>query len=199
MTPFPRMKITKHKYVETVSLPGAAAGIVSQYTFAANNMFDPNYTGTGHQPMYRDEMAAQYNFYTVLWAHIKVMYPMDYVLETHNAVLLTADTDVTDGSTNTTREVYKIPTPMRTSAMSRGCVRKRTFDAKKFYHTSFKAMMADDIFKTGVGSSPTAGNNAWFQVISMPRDESASISSQRVTVEITYVCAWREPKTPTPS
>jgi len=36
--------------------------------FRANSMFDPDFTGTGHQPMYRDQIVAQYQTYKVLSA-----------------------------------------------------------------------------------------------------------------------------------
>jgi len=64
MIPFPETKLVKHKYFGIVDVPAAAAsGLTTQYVFRAHSTYDPDYTGTGHQPMYRDEMAAIYNRY----------------------------------------------------------------------------------------------------------------------------------------
>jgi len=37
-------------------------------------MYDPNLTGTGHQPMYFDQMAALYNHYCIISSKIKVTF-----------------------------------------------------------------------------------------------------------------------------
>jgi hypothetical protein len=43
-----------------------SSGVGAQQVFRANSIFDFDFTGTGHQPMYRDQIAAQYQFYKVL-------------------------------------------------------------------------------------------------------------------------------------
>lgn len=48
------------------------AGAVSNYFFTANGLFDPNITGTGHQPMGFDQMMLMYEQYTVIASKISV-------------------------------------------------------------------------------------------------------------------------------
>jgi len=61
---FPPIKHTTLRYVETVTLnPGNGSSAVN--VFAVNNIFDPNVTGSGHQPMYYDNYAALYSRYRV--------------------------------------------------------------------------------------------------------------------------------------
>jgi len=68
---FPRMLKMLHKYVECgIQLNYTAAGSASFYRFSVNNMFDPNNTGTGHQPSYFDTMAGLYDHYTVIGSRI---------------------------------------------------------------------------------------------------------------------------------
>jgi len=50
----------------------SVAGVPTNYFFCANGMFDPNTTGTGHQPMGFDQMMLMYNQYTVLSSKISV-------------------------------------------------------------------------------------------------------------------------------
>lgn len=61
---FPRMLKFKHIYVESGELISGAS--TSSYQFRCNGMNDPNFTGTGAQPMYFDQIAAIYNHYTVI-------------------------------------------------------------------------------------------------------------------------------------
>lgn len=49
--------------------PGASIG---QYTFRGNSVFDPDYTSTGHQPYYRDQLQAPYSRYRVYGSSIRL-------------------------------------------------------------------------------------------------------------------------------
>jgi len=59
-------------YSEIALSKGAVAGACSSYFFTANGLFDPNITGSGHQPMGFDQMMLMYEQYTVLSAKITV-------------------------------------------------------------------------------------------------------------------------------
>jgi hypothetical protein len=47
-------------------------GAAGNYLFSANGMYDPNITGTGHQPIGFDQMMALYEQYTVVAAAVEV-------------------------------------------------------------------------------------------------------------------------------
>jgi len=66
---FPPRKTVALRYVDSVTLDpsGSAAGT---YIFRVNNIYDPDYTGSGHQPMYRDNYTAIYSEYKVNYATI---------------------------------------------------------------------------------------------------------------------------------
>lgn len=53
------------RYVQEVQLD-AGTGTYSQNLFRCNSLFDPDYTGVGHQPKGFDEWAGVYNHYTVM-------------------------------------------------------------------------------------------------------------------------------------
>jgi hypothetical protein len=54
----------------TVTLPNS--GLASHYVFCANGLFDPDITGTGHQPMGFDQMMLCYEQATVIRSQITV-------------------------------------------------------------------------------------------------------------------------------
>lgn len=64
-------KIVKLRYCEPFIVNVTAGNYVKQ-TFRLMNIYDPNYTGTGHQPMGFDFWSSLYNRYTVLGAKVTV-------------------------------------------------------------------------------------------------------------------------------
>lgn len=63
----------KLKYVDSVAIdPGADA--LAVHRFRTNNIFDPDRTGTGHQPMHFDQFALPYEHYTIYSSKIKMTY-----------------------------------------------------------------------------------------------------------------------------
>ncbi len=86
------------RYQEGVAFTGSV-GAVNAYVFSANGCYDPNITGTGHQPMGFDQMMTIYDHYTVLNAFCRLQ-----VWNTHGTqvckVGLMVDGDATGWSTN---------------------------------------------------------------------------------------------------
>lgn len=60
------------RYSTNIQL-ASTSGAVTSYVFAANGLFDPDVTGTGHQPMGFDEMMVYYNHYTVAQARLQAV------------------------------------------------------------------------------------------------------------------------------
>lgn len=59
------------KYAEELRLNDGVA-TSKYYSFRGNSLFDPNYTGTGHQPLYFDQYSAIYDRYRVMGAKIQI-------------------------------------------------------------------------------------------------------------------------------
>ncbi len=68
---FPSETQVRLRYVEKVS-PASGAGALSDYVFSLNNVYDPNVTGTGHQPLGFDQWATFYANYVVTKATVKI-------------------------------------------------------------------------------------------------------------------------------
>ena len=62
------VRLTYAESFNTVISPGSSDG----FRIATNTIFDPNSTGTGHQPIMRDLWASQYDYYAVLAMHYKI-------------------------------------------------------------------------------------------------------------------------------
>lgn len=68
---FPQSMATTLRYCEAVTFNLNNAN-VSTFTFRANDLYDPSFTGTGHQPRGFDELMNVYNKFTVKASRISV-------------------------------------------------------------------------------------------------------------------------------
>lgn len=70
LTAFPTNRIVKMRYCTPFQLD-STSGYVEQ-AFRANGLFDPDFSGTGHQPLGHDQWSVFYNRYTVLGSKITI-------------------------------------------------------------------------------------------------------------------------------
>lgn len=68
---FPQSMKTKLRYVERIDFVPTGTGAI-QHQFRANDLFDPNKTGVGHQPRGFDEFMEIYDTFTVTGSKISV-------------------------------------------------------------------------------------------------------------------------------
>lgn len=69
---FPKVKVVKLRYVDSNLTLDAGVGLISDNVYKLNDVYDPDSTGAGHQPMGFDQWALIYKHYTVLGAKITV-------------------------------------------------------------------------------------------------------------------------------
>lgn len=95
---FPRTKVVYLRYVENFTLNAGSAPSSVAYVFRSNGLYDPNYTGTGHQPMYFDNYSAIYSTWQVMKSTIR------FVLCDNHITNTTIGNDI--GGTTTTASQY---------------------------------------------------------------------------------------------
>lgn len=67
----PRFRVTLPYYESGLQLQ-TGAGLASNYFFSANGCYDPNVTGTGHQPMGFDQLMLWFEQYTVVASRCRI-------------------------------------------------------------------------------------------------------------------------------
>lgn len=67
-------RVTRMFYYEGELSLSATSGLMTGYLFSANGIFDPNVTGTGHQPIAFDQMMQFFEQYVVLKSKISVSF-----------------------------------------------------------------------------------------------------------------------------
>lgn len=200
LTPFPESKWVMHKYATRLILPAGTIGSTQGYVFRANGLYDPDYTGAGHQPMYRDELALQYDKYTVVSSWIKIT----FIPDISNAVPFIANLALDDASaweTNhatvlETRRNNRVINPV---ALTKPLVMRGRFDHAKLIKTTRQALLADDLVKTPSGQDPSAKALWYYNLGIHPIDVTVALSALQLVVEMGFVALWRDKKVPTQS
>jgi hypothetical protein len=190
---FPDRILTKLRYSDfgTVS---STTGAVGSYKFRWNSTFDPDYTGTGHQPLYRDTYAAIYDQYAVVRA--RVVFRITNPSTTAPIyVTLNTDDDSTFSSTAQTlaeqsRGISTTLTPLSGS---------RSFATLSSTWSAMSVLNIDpfssETYKTAVGSNPT--EESYFALSIATQDASTASVNWQVMLEQEVL--WTELSTPTQS
>jgi hypothetical protein len=185
-TGFPKRMIVTHKYVEVVQL-AATAGLPATYIFSANGMYDPNITGTGHQPMYFDNLCAIYDHYTVFRSRIKYQ----VVSQAHFRCAAYIDDDPT-----------VVTDPTAAAEQPSGAkFALSPYSTTTPYKTQLSWKAADyfggDVWDNDALSGTNAANpveQSYF-VIQLQEAAGAGTVNASVAVEIEYEAGWDELKT----
>jgi len=84
--------------------------VPSQYTFRANSLFDPDFTSTGHQPLYFDQYIASYEKYRVFKTHIQLRVTNNSQTVPNEVVIIPASQIPTITSISQARELPRAVT-----------------------------------------------------------------------------------------
>jgi hypothetical protein len=189
---FPDKLLSKLRYHETGTITSLLGGITKQ-NYRWNSTFDPNQTGGGHQPLYRDTYAAIYDHYAVVSAVATITF-VNYSTSPFIVGCVTDD-DTSTGGIDVVCEMnhgyHKLIPPLLGSLSSHtftvnwDCKRVLTIDP----YTS-------QTYKTNVGTDPSEES-----ILTLFGSAADGASSAQVyyDFELTQTVLWTELTTPTGS
>jgi len=183
--------------VTTVSINPAASQL-GYHFFRANSLFDPDYTGTGHQPSSFDLWSGLYNHYVVCGSKITVSFTGDGGTSTIQLIYGCA---VTDDATSTSSPGtlmengytrYRITSAAGNYAVPRAPRMTAKFSAKKFFSI---VNPMDNVTRIGAVVTTNPTEEAYFAVFLGPLPDTATdIGSTQLCVQIDYFAIFSEPK-----
>jgi len=191
---FPSNKVVKLRYHEIVN--ETSAGFSLYYNLIANGLYDPNYSGGGHQPLGYDQWTQFYNHYVVLGSKIsvKIIVPVQTAFTqafqcalklTDDPSAPTFDNALFEGS----KTRWKTLSPSTTHAATVTVGGK--YSAKKFFNLGD---VKDNVTRIGApnGNNPT--DIAVYQIVLF--NQMGGGIPENITYEITidYIVSWSEPK-----
>jgi len=180
------VKLRYYSYNEDLAI---ASGSTEADLWACNSMFDPDVTGSGHQPRGFDQWTLFYNHYTVIGAKVTVNFMCTEAEEVGDFKVGIATRATTTGET---AESYIEHRNTKSRILNGGNDSKATvtayFSAKKFFHRSPNG---DPNLKAVFTANPT--EMAYWHVFAFPINATTT-ETLHYDITIDYIAILSEPK-----
>lgn len=195
--PLPTKFATKMRYNQSVVLSPTAASTPALHVFRANSLYDPDYTGIGHQPRGFDQLMALYDHFVVVGAKITVT----FIGQNNNnsnficGISLAADNPIL-GSRNDYMEYPNTSHAIVTNTAA--TTGKRTIS--KVFSNKFLGRskpLSDSQLKGSAAGNPE--ELAYFHVWAAKNDGAVADPTVECEIVIDYLAVLIEPKNPSQS
>jgi hypothetical protein len=185
---FPHEMVVDLKYNDTFQWALPAYGANGSQIFRLNSLFDPDYTFTGHQPYFRDQLATLYGTYKVLKCAIDVRVFFSDV----TAIACKATIRASEYSTGGTMQLeteQPLCSVLTCVAGAGPAILQRTYDIAQIQEVDQVIWARDATQRTAMGSNPAAGAYLIFAYQQMNLgNPAASTAIAEITLKYTVVC-----------
>lgn len=198
---FPKRKLVRLKYCDTINLDPSLSGIAYNY-YRCNGMYDPDASLGGHQPLFFDQYMAGYDHFTVIGSKIKVtpcnpttanIIPVQYGVTIDDDGVFSYSTSDQIIESNQGR-YFKLAGAENTpqTRYSNSLVRK--WSARKFFGS--KSIIGKAEYKGTASGDPLEQAYYGVWVGSVANTDGGNIY---LTIELEYIAVLTEPKYVAPS
>lgn len=181
-SPVPKKMQTYLRYVDQITInPGI--GVMEYHAFKCNDIYDPDSTGVGHQPLGHDQYAALYKRYKVISSKFTVL----FTATTSNVVIGLIQNSDTSLPTAPGTFMEQPHTRFATLTSNTSSQANKKLSVK----WSQRQLEAANRVTTDIGSSPALSQ--YFHVGVGSIDGSADPSGVYIQVVITYLVEFVDP------
>lgn len=182
------------RYCDHVAL-NPAVGYSGDYVYRANDLYDPNLTGTGHQPYGFDQLMAMYEHFTVVGSKITVNFVNTQTAGTPMICALKLDTLDTTLASQDMQYIREMPGQLArvVNTQTPGCTLRKAFSAAKHFTIPRGSVVSSAPHQGAIGASPSTC--AYYHVLVGPVDSSTDLASMTLTVTIDYFAVFTNPLT----
>lgn len=193
-SPYPMSTDVEFKYVDRISMDAGGSGAVAQYQFACNGMYDPDITGTGHQPLSFDQWMGTssttgfYNHYQVEASEIRITAFSQAADNTGQAVILLGISDDTttgiDFNTALENPSYERATLGSVGSGHDVVPMKKKWNASRYFGLTQESLYAKTDLKGNSGSNPS--ELAYFTIYVSSDNPTVNPAAVSLLIEIKY-------------
>lgn len=153
--PFSPRAVTTLKYCERITV-NCTAGVPNIYQFNVNSIYDPNRTGTGHQPYGFDQWAGIYGRYKVFAVSYRILFYNSTGAGNQGITILMNNSTASLGTDyNTIMELPRSINSILSSQYTQPKLMKGHIYLPRLNGSTKEAYMADDRFQAQISANPT--------------------------------------------
>lgn len=189
-------------YEKNLAVTAPVTGLASGYVFSCNGAYDPNITGTGHQPMGFDQMMLLYNQFTVTQSTITITFAPIATLITRAALVLLPSTVVPTDPTQLMENGLIVSTVfdvLGTSILTRLPKLTLSCDIKRYFGRRSDAELKDDPNLYGTVSANPSEQVYFAFVVWQLNPDGTNTTVVDFDVLLSYDIMYWEPKKLAPS
>jgi len=186
---FPKQLTITHKYQEHFIPLTSTSGSLDVYKWSCNGMYDPNITGTGHQPMYFDSLANLYDHYCVISSTLKARFvtPGSALAKSlYIGINVNDNTAVGASNANTLGEATQTVTSTLSQGATDAVILYSKWNAKAYFGGSILA----NTELQGTNSANPAEQSYFF--VYCQSVDGVTTSACFLDIEIQYTAVWKE-------
>lgn len=195
-SPVPLKMTTKLRYQETINIdPGL--GVAGVHIFKANGCYDPNYTGTGHQPRGFDQfIGSLYDHFVVIGSKIRCEFVNTDTNYDQHCIVALRDGLVVDDTTGYLESSNQVN---RVAGQADGAGSNRVHLSLSFNNKFLgrSKPLADPDLKGSSVADPTELAN--YHIVCKPIIGATNPAKVYVSVTIDYLVVLIEPRNPAQS
>lgn len=193
-TPFKRRFSCRLRYVETVTFTtGTLGALGTQQAWSLNSVYDPNNSGTGHQPYLFDTISALYSKYRVNAAKVTMNWcTIGSTADLMGAYTVNGDTGgatLTGMTTDRAAEINNVSTILISPSGNQRVVSQKFYaPIHKIIGVSRSKYNAEDNYSAPVGQNPLSGC-----YLAMSAGSPTGVASEAISCQVIidyYVTFW---------
>lgn len=181
-----------HTFTRSLAL-GTSLGVPSTYAFRGNDLYDPDFTGVGTQPLYFDQFNAMYGFGSVRGSRIEVEFTSYDDVESLVCIVYPSRNS-SGPSASTADQLMQIPgAKWVTIGTKAGDSVKKivNYATTEMFYPGYSEANNDYRFSSG-GSPQTSGSWFW-RIATFNASQSSTSSNCAATVRLQYYTTWMAP------
>lgn len=190
LSPVPKSIKVRMRYVQDITLDPATGGGAS-HIFRANGMYDPDVTGTGHQPYGFDQLMTLFNHFTVVGSKCTARFNNTDSSNIYNVAIGVYDS----ATSSTASRIWNLERPGTTytalglaTGGSNLKTLSKTFSTRKY----FNIKNPTDVSRLQGGQVSDPTEQAYFYVIAQASASGTNPGVLDVNVTVDYVAVLQE-------
>jgi len=171
-----------YNFFSAITVP--ASTLTGYYAYRLNDTYDPDLTGGGHQPMYRDQMFALYSN-CVVWKTEAYTTIASTTTTPLYALSLVTRTSATANDISQSAERGEA-SPTKVVTLAKSVEFKESVDIAERFGVTRQQLLADDLYSQGSSATPTNVLYYSFSVVDPTGAGTTAYANTTLTMHVRF-------------